>query len=414
MDSLFLERMLLLLNQGNFTTTYKYALLLALIDVNIEGAGQGGPVTSVTTRQLAERVIVLYWPHTRPYARRRARLRRVASASGRALTPALTLRRAGQGQRLSEAGWALLQSSTVRDKKRRQAEIVTLIAKTRAALHKRDASADRRPHLAQRADPRRYERLVRDVEWVLAEKPIPRLQIIGSSHDPFLYRLDWTIEQSKGRLIEPGLPKLTEGALRAGTLSNTLQLMPGVHERLVSLAAVLRPLIHRHWSDMVARLNSLPERRLEEFLFGASRESLAPVREPLWRLQGGRCFYCGGRVSLAQAEVDHVLPWSRFAEDGLENLVVADASCNSHKSDLLPGREAILPWLSRPAAALAAIAEATGWPLARDRVRSTCAVVYRQLSPGVPVWRGGGVVGRLTEDEQRGVLGALGAKGGGA
>ena len=71
MDSLFLERMLLLLSQGNFTTTYKYALLLALIDLNIEGAGQGGPVTSVTTRQLAERVIVLYWPHTRPYARRR-------------------------------------------------------------------------------------------------------------------------------------------------------------------------------------------------------------------------------------------------------------------------------------------------------------------------------------------------------
>jgi 5-methylcytosine-specific restriction endonuclease McrA len=102
--------------------------------------------------------------------------------------------------------------------------------------------------------------------------------------------------------------------------------MPGVHERLVSLSAVLRPLIHRHWSDMVARLNALPERHLEEFLFGASRESLAPVREPLWRLQGGRCFYCGGRVSLAQAEVDHVLPWSRFAEDGLENLVVADAS----------------------------------------------------------------------------------------
>jgi hypothetical protein len=111
---------------------------------------------------------------------------------------------------------------------------------------------------------------------------------------------------------------------------------------------------------------------------------------------------------LAQAEVDHVLPWARFGDDGLENLVVADAACNSAKSDLLPGQEALIPWLDRPVAALAAIAEATGWPLARDRVRSTCAVVYRQLSPGVPVWRGGGGVGRLTEDEQRGVLAALG------
>lgn len=408
MDSLFLERMLLLLSQGNFTTTYKYALLLALIDLNIEGAGQGGPVTSVTTRQLAERVIVLYWPHTRPYARRRARLRRVSAASGRPLTPALTLRRAGQGQRLREAGRTLLQSSTSHKKRRSQAEIVSLIAETRAALYKTNTQHDRRPHLAQRADPKRYERLVRDVEWVLAEKPIPRLQIIGGLHDPFLYRLDWTVDQSPGRPIEPGLPKLTRSALRDGTLANTLQLMPGVHERLVSLSAVLRPLIHRHWSDMVARLNALPERHLEEFLFGASRESLAPVREPLWRLQGGRCFYCGGRVSLAQAEVDHVLPWSRFAEDGLENLVVADPTCNGHKSDLLPGAEAILPWLRRPAADLSAIAEATGWPLARDRVRSTCAVIYRQLSPGVPVWRGGGVVGRLSEDERRDVLAALG------
>ena len=411
MDSLFLERMLLLLSQGNFTTTYKYALLLALIDVNIEGAGLGGPVTSVTTRQLAERVIVLYWPHTRPYARRRARLRRVASASGRALRPALTARRAGRLTTLGGAGRALFQSSTSRSQKRSQAKIVELIAETRAALLKNNTQHDRRPHLAQRADPERYERLVRDVEWVLAAKPIPRLQVIGGLHEPFLYRLDWTIDQSPGRPIEPGLPNLTRSALRDGTLSNTLQLMPGVHERLVSLSAVLRPLIHRHWSDMVARLNSLPERRLEEFLFGASRESLAPVRGPLWRLQGGRCFYCGGRVSLAQAEVDHVLPWSRFAEDGLENLVVADPACNGHKSDLLPGAEVILPWLSRPAAALASIAEATGWPLARQRVRSTCAVVYRQLSPGVPVWRGGGVVGRLTEDEQRGLLVALGTAG---
>ncbi|MCK6523504.1 HNH endonuclease [Myxococcota bacterium] len=404
MDTLFLERMLLLLSQGSFTTTYKYALLLALIDLNVEGAGRGGPVSSVTTRQLAERVIVLYWPHTRPYARRRAALRRLMAS--RPLTP--HLRRAGRPKALQDAGRALLQSTTSHKRGRSQAEIVSKIADLRAAVRRIDPRADRRPHLAQRADPKGFERLVREVEWVLAEKPIPRLQVVGRLHEPFLYRLDWTIEQSKGRLIEPGLPKLTERALRDGSLSNALTLLPGVHERLVSLSAVLRPLIHRHWSDMVARLNALPERHLESFLFGASRASLAPVREPLWSLQGGRCFYCARRVALSDAEVDHVLPWSRLAEDGLENLVVACADCNSAKSDLLPGREAVLPWLGRPAAGLTRTSEATGWPLARDRVRSTCAVVYRQLSPGVPVWRGGGDVGRLTEDEQREILTALG------
>jgi hypothetical protein len=245
-DTLFLERMLLLLSQGSFTTTYKYALLLALIDVNVEGAGQGGPVTSVTTRQLAERVIVLYWPHTRPYARRRARLRRLSATPLGALTPHLKASRAGRPAKNSGAkhigsGHALLQSSTSHHGARSQAEIVSLIAKTRAALHTVDPKHDRRPHLAQRADPAGYERLVRDVEWVLAAKPIPRLQVIGGLHEPFLYRLDWTVDQSPGRPIEPGLPNLTRRALRDGALSNALQLLPGVHERLVSLSAVLRP-----------------------------------------------------------------------------------------------------------------------------------------------------------------------------
>lgn len=33
MDTLFLDRMLVLLAQGSFTATYKYALMLALIDL---------------------------------------------------------------------------------------------------------------------------------------------------------------------------------------------------------------------------------------------------------------------------------------------------------------------------------------------------------------------------------------------
>jgi hypothetical protein len=43
----FLERMLLLLGQGNFTTTYKYAVLLALVDLCVEGAGRAP--STVTT-----------------------------------------------------------------------------------------------------------------------------------------------------------------------------------------------------------------------------------------------------------------------------------------------------------------------------------------------------------------------------
>lgn len=41
MDALFLEKLLLLLSQSSFTTTYKYAVLLTLIDLCVEGAVDG-------------------------------------------------------------------------------------------------------------------------------------------------------------------------------------------------------------------------------------------------------------------------------------------------------------------------------------------------------------------------------------
>jgi hypothetical protein len=33
--------------------------------------------------------------------------------------------------------------------------------------------------------------------------------------------------------------------------------------------------------------------------------------------------------------VDHFIPWSRHADDGLDNLVAADARCNGQKRDFL-------------------------------------------------------------------------------
>ena len=56
----FLERMLQLLAQGSFSSTYKYAVLLALIDLCVE---HGRPPQILTVDQIARRVIALYWPH---------------------------------------------------------------------------------------------------------------------------------------------------------------------------------------------------------------------------------------------------------------------------------------------------------------------------------------------------------------
>ncbi|MBW1683872.1 MAG: HNH endonuclease [Deltaproteobacteria bacterium] len=111
--------------------------------------------------------------------------------------------------------------------------------------------------------------------------------------------------------------------------------MPGgplrilLRDHLVRLAGLLRPLIQREWTVLVARFNQLADAELEQFLFGVDRASLTAVREPLRELAEGRCFYCGDRVR-TRIEVDHFIPWARYPDNGLENLVVSDPGCNRH------------------------------------------------------------------------------------
>ena len=62
------ERLLALLDQAAVATTYKYALLLALIDASLDGTDDRGSRPSGSRwSTLAEHVLALYWPHTDPY-----------------------------------------------------------------------------------------------------------------------------------------------------------------------------------------------------------------------------------------------------------------------------------------------------------------------------------------------------------
>jgi hypothetical protein len=64
----FAEKLLELLDEGRYTTTYKYALLLALMDVCLEHTQRSGAAPEmVTTRQIVDKIVELYWPHTVPF-----------------------------------------------------------------------------------------------------------------------------------------------------------------------------------------------------------------------------------------------------------------------------------------------------------------------------------------------------------
>ena len=62
------ERVLALLDEGAVSTTYKYAVLLSLIDAALEGSGPSGdPPERIDVQTVAGHVLAMYWPHTDPY-----------------------------------------------------------------------------------------------------------------------------------------------------------------------------------------------------------------------------------------------------------------------------------------------------------------------------------------------------------
>ncbi len=57
----------MLLEDGSFASTYKYALLLSLADLAVEKADEVDATGALDVRSIAERCIQYYWPQVRPY-----------------------------------------------------------------------------------------------------------------------------------------------------------------------------------------------------------------------------------------------------------------------------------------------------------------------------------------------------------
>jgi hypothetical protein len=161
----------------------------------------------------------------------------------------------------------------------------------------------------------------------------------------------------------------------------------------LQLNGLLRPLIHKKWTQMVARLNRLPESQLEDFLFGVERISSARIRAGLWEIQQNTCFYCRGRIPEPyRAEVDHFLPWSRYPDNGIENLVVAHKRCNSNKRDFLAATEHVEHWIERfpdeaaESTELSTLAKAVEWEREPEKTKAAARVMYLRLHSDARLW----------------------------
>lgn len=283
----FGEKVLALLDQGAFTATYKYAVLLALIDVCLEKADhRGRPGVDVYPRELALRVIELYWPQARPY--------------GTAGEDAVILRQ--------------------------------------------------------------------------------------NSSNPFLYDIGWDLGVRRRDFFE----RPQEFGIR---------LRPGVGEHLVRLAGLLRPLVQQQWADRIVRWNrkvipELEERdNLEVFLFGAGRANLGPVRLGLVEAQKRRCLYCQEELSKT-VHVDHFLPWARYPDDGIHNLVATHRRCNTSKGAALATPSHVEAWSARfhrsdVRECLERVAAKRRWPAHAERTLSVARAVYLRLPADARLWLAG-------------------------
>ena len=131
------QLVLTVLDEGRRTATYKLAVLLALIDCCALSADARGRAPSrVPVRDLAVRVLELYWPQVRPYARR--------------------------------DGAPLLRQSS-------QPRAVTVDA-VRALRDAAEARGAHSPAAAERALPDAFARTVSVIELNLVQMPLGKLQ----------------------------------------------------------------------------------------------------------------------------------------------------------------------------------------------------------------------------------------------
>lgn len=273
-----------ILSEGSFVATYKYALLVALVELAIERGDDSNRELTLPIRDIADKFAELYWRQAAPY-----------EADG-----------------VSGPGRVLHQN--LGD----QASAISLLVSLR------DQMKGCRSTLAEARRTDAWKRLVGQMRSLLGKMPLGKLQHVGHEDIFFLY-------------AQPG-PRASSITLLPGVASHLRERAPLIR-RLAQTEWLRFVLSLKQNQPMLGRAVGL-----SEFLFGSNRAALSlRVGRPLRELQGGRCFYCQGSLPSAAA-VDHFIPWSRYPRDLAHNLVLAHGACNSRKSDLLGGEPYLARW----------------------------------------------------------------------
>ena len=234
----FLTKLQRLFAEGDFTATYKFALLIALADLAVEQGRDDGEAMRLSTRQIADKFVGLYWQQCTPYS------------SGRPGTvTGILMQNAGS-----------------------QAAVINLVV----AFRERHpvSSPDAASLLGAE-----FRALISAVASVVSAQPLTYLQNMGGQTDPFLYE-----REHGGIVLKPGV---TYCLRRFQTLVQQLA-------RSHWMDHVKR---NRYNAPFLGDASDL-----EQYLFETSRQALGLIGVGLRKLTGQRCFYCESPVGDADVD----------------------------------------------------------------------------------------------------------------
>lgn len=228
----FLQQVQRLFAEGEFTATYKFALLLALAELAVERGDDTGAPLDLPMAAIGEKFAELYWRQAAPY----------------------------------QTGIPGSKSGILSQNLGTQAAVVRLLTPVFEACAGRFALARQHPL---------WPGTVAEIAGVVRQMPVQYLQMLGGQLVPFLYEYP----PPRGRLtLKPGVCFL-------------LRRYQGLVQQLARAGWIRHVRSNQRNLPMLGALDDL-----ESFMFGAARAGLGAVAEVLAPIQSGRCFYCQERI----------------------------------------------------------------------------------------------------------------------
>ena len=263
-----------MLVEGDFSATYKFALLHAIADVCVEQpllSEQSELVIELPT--LADKLITLYWHHAMPFS----------------------------SEHTGES--ALLKQNTGA-----QSKVISVLFECQQNNIRNFRQLKQSPF---------YKPTFNAAMATLKSGPLWRLQILAKQEECFLY---------------PHTNSTQFITLNAGIAS--------CFRRFYDLVVYLAKNAWLQKIQSIKHNQALigPQSQLQEFLFGVDRNALTKAKPVLVELQSNTCFYCQKPMK-NDVEVDHFIPFARYANDLGHNFVAAHRTCNNNKRDFLAAQQ---------------------------------------------------------------------------